>query len=472
MQQRWIWPFELLEQIGKGGMGEVYKARYVKNDKLFAVKLVSLDVDNPTTLARFEREMEILKNLKHPNIVRCFGGQCDNKQRFYAMELVEGGTLRRLLKSKGPLRWEKAVDYAVQICAGLGHAHDQGIVHRDVKPGNFLIGENGQPKLADFGLATLATAEKLTSEGRTQGTFQYMAPEQIRGKPAPVPQTDLYAVGCVLFEMLTGHVPFDGKTPAECLHMHLKNAPPHVSDYVPGCPHELDRLIQDLLSKEIGQRPSQAGEVIRRLREINPLITVVDTKAASSQERTHEVTVKPTADTLDSKAIPPPETRYAIWPFYVSIVLLFVAGMWSWNTSEVRSVMTRSEDSWIKGLQDPNDTIRIFSARSAGKINMESDRILSALSAGMSDQNADVRAACAIALAEHGASARTTIPVLIKMQQTDPNPVVRAEAEKAIEIIRNAESSSTYSFWGLTVVALAIAGFAGYRGIRKLTRDA
>ncbi|MFN0198951.1 MAG: serine/threonine protein kinase, partial [Planctomycetaceae bacterium] len=305
MQQHWIWPFELLEQIGKGGMGEVYKARYVKNDKLFAVKLVSLDVDNPTTLARFEREMEILKNLKHPNIVRCFGGQCDNKQRFYAMELVEGGTLRRLLKSKGPLRWEKAIDYAVQICAGLGHAHDQGIVHRDVKPGNFLIGENDQLKLADFGLATLATADKLTSEGRTQGTFQYMAPEQIRGKPAPVPQTDLYAVGCVLFEMLTGRVPFEGKTPAECLHMHLKNAPPHVSEFVPGCPAELDKLIQDLLSKEIDKRPSEAGVVIRRLREINPLIMVVDTKAASSQEKTHEAPPKSPADTVDSRAIPP-----------------------------------------------------------------------------------------------------------------------------------------------------------------------
>ncbi|MFN0195933.1 MAG: HEAT repeat domain-containing protein, partial [Planctomycetaceae bacterium] len=169
-----------------------------------------------------------------------------------------------------------------------------------------------------------------------------------------------------------------------------------------------------------------------------------------------------------SRAIPPAVTRYTLWPLYMSLVVLFLAGLWSWNTSEVRSVMSRTEESLMKGLQDPNDTIRIFSARSAGTINMGSDRILSALSAGMSDPNVDVRAACALALAEHGAAAKSTIPVLIKLQQTDPSPIVRTEAEKAIEVIRTAQKSSSNTFWGIIALALVIAGFAGYHGIRSL----
>lgn len=183
-QNRWIWPFELLERIGEGGMGEVYRARFVKNDSIVAVKLLPSDVTNETILARFEREIKILRSLRHPNIVHCFGGACEGDQQFYAMELVEGGSLSELLKKQGRFSVDRTIEYARQMCAGLKYAHERGVVHRDVKPGNFLLTPDGQLKLSDFGLATIAAGRKITADDRTVGTFLYMAPEQISGLAA------------------------------------------------------------------------------------------------------------------------------------------------------------------------------------------------------------------------------------------------------------------------------------------------
>lgn len=185
MPSLWIWPFELQEKIGEGGMGIVYQARYVKDDRLFAVKLIPAEITNKTLIARFEREIEILKTLRHPNIVRAFGGVCEDKQRFYAMELVDGGTLWDKIQTHGFLPWEKVTDWGQQMCAALAYAHAKGIIHRDVKPNNFLVTKAGQLKLSDFGLVSVMSEAKLTADGRTLGTVQYMSPEQIRGKPPP-----------------------------------------------------------------------------------------------------------------------------------------------------------------------------------------------------------------------------------------------------------------------------------------------
>ena len=234
MEKRWIWPFELLDKLGEGGMGVVYRARYVVDNRHVAVKLLPPDIANETILSRFERELEILKTLRHPNIVRCFGGTCEGNQHFYAMELVEGGTLDKLLEERGQFSWETAVQFALQMASGLWRtAHERGIVHRDVKPGNFLLTPGGKLKLSDFGLATVVAATKITAAGKTMGTFPYMAPEQIRGRPPVSPQTDLYALGCVIFEMLTGETPFVGDTPAEVMHKHLDAVPPRMANLRP-----------------------------------------------------------------------------------------------------------------------------------------------------------------------------------------------------------------------------------------------
>ena len=150
MDKRWIWPFELEEQIGAGAMGVVYRARFVKNDRRVALKLLPKEVAaNATLAARFQREMEILKDLRHPHIVHCFGGTCEGDQWFYAMELIDGGSLQGLLAEQGKLPWRQVVDIAEQVCAALDHAHAQGVIHRDIKPGNLLLTRSGKIKLAE-----------------------------------------------------------------------------------------------------------------------------------------------------------------------------------------------------------------------------------------------------------------------------------------------------------------------------------
>src|SRR6185295_6023676 len=230
MEKRWIWPFELEEQIGSGAMGVVYRARFVKNDRRVALKLLPADVAaNPTLAARFQREMELLKDLRHPHIVHCFGGTCEGDQWFYAMELIEGGTLASLIEEQGRIPWLKAIDFGLQVGAALAYAHDRNIIHRDLKPGNLLITKAGKLKLSDFGLAQVAAETKLTAAGKTVGSLHYMAPEQIQGKPPISNRSDLYAMGCVLYEMLTGRPPFTGGTVAEILQRHVRDTPAPVS---------------------------------------------------------------------------------------------------------------------------------------------------------------------------------------------------------------------------------------------------
>src|SRR5689334_6205601 len=175
MEKRWIWPFELEEQIGSGAMGVVFRARFVKNDRRVALKLLPPEVAvNKTLAARFQREMEILKDLRHPHVVHCFGGTCEGDQWYYAMELVESGTLASLLREQGRMPWRQVVDLGMQVCAGLAHAHQRGVIHRDLKPGNLLLTRAGRVKLGDFGLALVSSEAKLTAAGKTMGSLHYM----------------------------------------------------------------------------------------------------------------------------------------------------------------------------------------------------------------------------------------------------------------------------------------------------------
>lgn len=259
MTKRMIGPFEVGDRIGVGGMGIVYRATYTKNGAPVALKILSPDVSDTESLQkRFEREISILKKLQHPNIVRYYGGGKFGAQRFYAMELIAGGSLEDYLKIKGKLPWEEALEITMQIAKALEHAHDAGIVHRDLKPANLLRTKEGQIKLTDFGIARDTTATALTAAGKTVGTYAYMAPEQIRGKPPVDKKTDLYALGCVLFEMISGETPFQSDNQGEMLMMHLQEEPPRITSLVPHCPIFVEDLIFHLLEKEPQERPYDA----------------------------------------------------------------------------------------------------------------------------------------------------------------------------------------------------------------------
>ena len=174
------------------------------------------------------------------------------------MELVNGGSLDDKLRKQGKLSWEQTVDYATQIAKALEHAHNAGVIHRDLKPANLLLTGDGTLKLSDFGIARDTQQTALTQAGKTVGTMAYMAPEQITGKSPISRRTDLYALGCVIFQMLTGRTPFESETQPELLFKHIEEEPPHVREFNMDCPLWLDRLVQELLAKEPEERPFDA----------------------------------------------------------------------------------------------------------------------------------------------------------------------------------------------------------------------
>ena len=231
--KRTMGPFEIGERLGVGGMGVVYHATYTENGREVALKVLSPALSgNAQVAARFEREMAILKRLRHPNIVQYFGGGRSGGQQFFAMEYVPGGSVERLIKKKGKLQWEEALPILRQVAQALEYAHANGVIHRDLKPANlFFTGNGDRVKLGDFGIARDGDATALTAAGKTVGTYAYMAPEQIAGKPPISRRTDLYALGCVGFELLTGRPPFIAETPAGMLFGHLNTEPPSVREY-------------------------------------------------------------------------------------------------------------------------------------------------------------------------------------------------------------------------------------------------
>ena len=273
---RRLGPFTMGRRLGVGGMGVVYAAEFTKADAPDAEeagggRTVAVKVLTPTLAAdpkvrkRFSREMEIFKKLRHPHIVRYFGGGQTGGKLFYAMELLTGGSVEDLLRDGGPVDWRRAVDFAAQTADALHHAHSQGVIHRDLKPANLFIDAKGNLKLGDFGIARDANATALTAAGRTVGTYAYMAPEQISSALEVGPKTDLYALGCVLHELLTGKPPFSDPNPAKLLHSHMTEPPPRVRD--PDCPRWLADLIASMLAKDPADRPFDALAVRELLRE-------------------------------------------------------------------------------------------------------------------------------------------------------------------------------------------------------------
>ncbi|MCH7687085.1 MAG: sigma-70 family RNA polymerase sigma factor [Planctomycetes bacterium] len=430
----------------------------------FAVKLLPAEITDKTIVARFEREMEILKTLKHPNIVRSFGGICEDKQRFYAMELVENGTLKSLLHKNGPLSWEQTVDYGLQICSALSYAHQRGIVHRDIKPGNFLLTKNGCLKLSDFGLISLANASSITADGKTLGTFRYMSPEQIRGRPEPSAQTDLYALGCVLFEMLTGTTPFFGKTPAETLHKHLNEKPPRVSESVPNCPAALDELIDSLLEKDIEKRPASAAEVARKLTDIAQSI-VVETG------RREVIRQQPPVEKQPATPFRFKPSGSAGWTLIVSIPVFVAFLIWNVSLSQKNQELAQAEELWINAYQHSNPVVRLEAAQALGQLAATSDSAVETLIKGLSgDKDPKVRAQTAEALGNAAANARVAISELVKRQKADEIENVRRQAGLAVKTIRASKEPSSFG-WGSFLVGTTAVVMTVVLGRKLFTKS-
>ncbi|MDB5351332.1 MAG: protein kinase family protein [Planctomycetota bacterium] len=261
--------FLIEEQVGAGAMGVVFRAVNEKTGKTAAVKVITADGGQKASIPkRFERESDILQQFRHPNIVRFLAVGRYRGTHYFAMEYVNGGTLEEVLDRRGFLPWREAVAYAIEILDALHYAHQRNVIHRDLKPSNLLLTDKGQIKLTDFGIAKDLDAEALTATGRTLGTAAYMAPEQIRGEPPISHKTDLYAMGCLLFQMLSGHIPFKGPAAVVMMNKHLTEKPARVSTKNPNVPRALDDLVLALMAKDVTKRPWDAEKVRFDLEEL------------------------------------------------------------------------------------------------------------------------------------------------------------------------------------------------------------
>src|SRR5579864_9230062 len=268
--------YQLQDPIGRGGMATIYRGRDMRMERVVAIKVLrEVYSTDPKFVTRFQREAKAASSLQHPNIVQVFDyGQTDGNY-FIVMELVEGTDLRRYLRSRGMLDIDRAIIIAHDVALGLGAAHRRQIVHRDVKPQNILVGKGGSIKLTDFGIASVykdINAERLTTTGMTLGTVQYYAPEQAQGEIVN-PAADVYALGIVMYEMLTGRTPFDGDTPVAVAMQHIQEKPVPPSHLNPQIPPALEEIIMRCLEKSPDRRYTDGSQLARALETLGDIET-------------------------------------------------------------------------------------------------------------------------------------------------------------------------------------------------------
>lgn len=257
--------YRLDEWLGVGGMAEVFVATDLVLGRIVAVKrMPSSATADETARARFAREGRALARVNHPNVVTVFDAIEDAGRPFLVMELVDGTTLRDELDLQTGLSPERAITIASGIASGLAAVHAQGIVHRDLKPSNVFITASGTIKIGDFGIARIASDPALTRTGEMFGSAPYVAPEQIRGDAVDA-RADLYALGCVMFEMFAGRPPFEGHDAMSLTYHHVHTDPTRIETLVPGIPDELASIVHRLLAKDPTERPGSADDVGREL---------------------------------------------------------------------------------------------------------------------------------------------------------------------------------------------------------------
>lgn len=263
-----IGSYKIQRTLGAGGMGTVYLAENKETEQLVALKVLPASMARESGfVARFEREIDALARVHSSHIVELYGHGNEDDTHFYAMEFVDGPNIAELLRKKKRLEWRTAIEYGVQICQALKSAHDAGIIHRDLKPSNLMVGPDGQLKLTDFGVARIFASSKLTKTGGILGTAEYMSPEQAKGGTITA-SSDIYAVGAVLYAMITGRPPFVGDSAVDIIRKHQLQLPDHPKSYVPQIPHWLDEVIMQCLQKDPKDRPATAYTLSRTLASI------------------------------------------------------------------------------------------------------------------------------------------------------------------------------------------------------------
>jgi WD40 repeat protein/predicted Ser/Thr protein kinase len=304
-----IGKYELLEEIGRGGFGTVYRAKDNFLGRELAVKVLHPYLNAPDFIERFKAEARLAAGLQHPGIVTVYDmGEYDGRT-YLVMAYLAGGSLQERI-ARGPLSFDQAVRILTEICAGLEELHARGLVHRDLKPGNILFNASGQAVLTDFGLARSVAVTSASSTQAGAGTPFYKAPEVWRGKPSAGPQADVYALGCILYEMLTGKILFDGDTPDEIITKHLVDGPDLSALPTEGVPQGVRELLEKALEHDPDERYTNAGAFASQLASLGAHSSAVGNSSV-------DVSIKTTENPAQSQTIVtqrPSQNRQSVVP--------------------------------------------------------------------------------------------------------------------------------------------------------------
>jgi serine/threonine-protein kinase len=300
--------YKVISQIGSGGMALVFKAQDLSLGRLVAIKVLrERYTGDAQFLDRFLHEARAAANLTHPNIVTVHDFGEDAGRYYMVMEFVEGQNLKTLIRNGAPFSVDRMLDFAVQVSAGVGYAHRAGLVHCDIKPQNVLVTPEGKVKVTDFGIArALVTIKPNEQNDIVWGSPQYFSPEQAAGE-SPTPASDVYSIGIMMYEMLTGRLPFQAESPQALAMMHLRDEPPPLSLYNPAVPEAIERIVRKVLAKEPAARyrtADQLGHILLSYKERGADMT-------AGRPAVKLNTVRDDATTVPAHPAPRPKSRSA-----------------------------------------------------------------------------------------------------------------------------------------------------------------
>ena len=304
--------YEITELIGVGGMADVYKATDTMENRVVAVKILKPEYsENEEFLRRFRNESKAIAVLSHPNIVKIYDVGFTDEIQFIVMEYIDGITLKELLEQQGVLRWKDALKFVSQILKALQHAHDKGIVHRDIKPQNIMLFPDGNIKVMDFGIARFSRIDGKTLSDKTIGSVHYISPEQAKGEMTDE-RSDIYSVGVMLYEMLTGRKPFDGDTPIAIAVKHMQETAIPPREIMPSIPESLEEIVLHAMERSPARRYQSAAEMISDISAfmVNPSIVFGYKSVSEPQNGASSKMFKPVIDDDDDEYYDDDEEYY------------------------------------------------------------------------------------------------------------------------------------------------------------------